>query len=490
MSEPSRQLEEIVNAVPLGVVVLDDDHRVQLANMAAVAHLAQLGVVQSDAPLLFLGEHPIARLLAGLPGERMELQGAQRTFELMVSPIASTNGSQRWVLVTDDVTHAREVQQLAQVQDRLAAIGQLAAGIAHDFNNLLAVIMLHTQIGLLQPELAPGARECLDIILAQAVRAGDLVQQVLDYGRRAVLERRPLRLGPFVAEQVRLLERTLPENISVRFDEDAGEHTVSADPTRLQQVIVNLALNARDAMLAGGELKFALDAIQVQQRGAGPLPNLLPGAWVRLCVADTGHGIPPHVLPRIFDPFYTTKAPLGTGLGLAQVHGIVKQHEGEIDVVSEPGRGTTFVLYLPATRAAEPWPEPEVNDVLAIGHGETILVVEDDLSVRMALVASLEQLEYRALEAKNGKEALAILLRQPNTIDLVLSDMIMPEMGGLALLKAIKEHHIATPLAFLSGHPMDHDPLAPDQDEYAGWLQKPVTLEALAGLLARIVAGR
>jgi signal transduction histidine kinase len=487
MSESSRQLEEIVNAVPLGVIVLDDERRVQLVNSAAHMHLEQLGG-QASHPIQELGGQPLDALLAGATGERVELQGGQRTFEVMVSRITDAPGGKRWVLVTEDVTQSREVQQRAQLQDRLAAIGQLAAGIAHDFNNLLAVIVLHAQIGLLHPDLPPLLREYLDTILAQSVRAGDLVQQVLDYGRRAVLERRPLRLGLFVAEQVRLLMRTLPENISVRFEEEAAAHTVNADPTRLQQVIVNLALNARDAMSDGGELGFMLDSLTVDAENSGPLPELHPGQWVRLRITDTGHGIPPHVLPRIFEPFYTTKAPLGTGLGLAQVHGIVKQHEGEIDVVSEQGRGTTFALYLPAIQAIDPEPEREAADLLLLGHGEAVLVVEDDRAVRMALVASLEQLEYRPVEARNGREALALLLRQPNDIAVVLSDMIMPEMGGVALLEALKQHQITTPLVFLSGHPMDHDPLAPGQEEYAGWLQKPVSLEALAGLLARVVA--
>jgi signal transduction histidine kinase len=488
MSEQSRQLEAIVNAVPLGVVVLDSDLRILLANATAHAHLAHLDAAPGPAPQL--GGQSLAPLLLAGPGERVEMQGGQRIFEVMYSPIAGAPGGGAWVLVIDDVTEGREVQQRAQLQDRLAAIGQLAAGIAHDFNNLLAVIVLHAQLGLLQPDAPPALRECLDTILAQAVRAGDLVQQVLDYGRRAVLERRPLRLGPFVDEQVRLLSRTLPENIAVRFDVAPGEHTVSADPTRLQQVIVNLALNARDAMSEGGELTFRLDRLAVREQGEGPLPDLLPGPWVRLRISDTGSGIPPAVLPRIFEPFFTTKAPLGTGLGLAQVHGIVKQHAGEIDVNSEPGRGATFALYLPAVEEAEPDPEPTADDGLALGAGETVLVVEDDRAVRMALVASLEQLGYRPQEARNGREALAILLRRRDEIAAVLSDMIMPEMGGLALLAALNEQHITTPLIFLSGHPMDHDPLAPGRDDYAGWLQKPVSLEALAGLLARVVARR
>lgn len=490
MIDQSRRLEDIVGSIPLGVVVLDGERRIQLANPAAQAHLLQLGGAQVGEVMSHLGGMTLADVLETTPGERLELAGGQHTFEVMVRSIADASNRPQWVLAIDDVTQGREVQQRAQLQDRLAAIGQLAAGIAHDFNNLLGVIVLHAQIGLLQTELSPALRDCLDTILGQAVRAGDLVQQVLDFGRRAVLERRPLRLGTFVAEQVRLLSRTLPENIALTFEEEAIPHTVNADPTRLQQVIVNLALNARDAMAEGGELRFVIDSLRVTERRDGPLPELLPGDWVRLRISDSGQGIPTDVLPRIFEPFFTTKAPLGTGLGLAQVHGIVKQHKGEIDVISEPGSGTTFALYLPASEEDEVEPEPAGEAELVLGRGETVLVVEDDRAVRMALVASLEQLDYCPLEAKNGREALSLLLHRPHEVAVVLSDMMMPEMGGVALLEQIRQNELATPFIFLSGHPMDHDPSAPASQQYDGWLQKPVSLEALARLLARVLVNR
>jgi signal transduction histidine kinase/CheY-like chemotaxis protein len=491
MSEQSRQLEEIINAVPVGVAVLDEQMHVQLANVAAVKCFEQLGYVLEMGPLTHLGDQPLAELLVLAAGSgRHELQFEQHTYEVQISPIGSRSGSQRWVLVVDDVTEAREVQQRAQTQDRLAAIGQLAAGIAHDFNNLLAVIVLHAEMGLLQGELSPRLREYLNTILSQAVRAGDLVQQVLDFSRRAVLERRPLRLGPFVAEQARLLARTLPESIAVRFDDEDVDYTVSADQTRLQQVIVNLALNARDAMAEGGELRFALQLVAVADPDEAPLPELRPGSWVRLSVADTGSGIPAHVLPHIFEPFYTTKAPLGTGLGLAQVHGIVKQHEGEIDVRSEQGVGTTFALYLPMIETIAPAPAPAPEEALPLGSGEAVLVVEDDAAVRMALVASLEQLEYLPVEARNGREALGILQRRAQEFDLILSDLIMPEMGGRALQQALREQSITLPIIFLSGHPMDVELPGGEQDATIGWLQKPVNLENLARLLARVLAAR
>jgi signal transduction histidine kinase/ActR/RegA family two-component response regulator len=489
MSEQSQQLEEIINAVPVGVAVLDTTLHVQLANAAAVKHLANMGYEQEMGRLTHLGDQPLIELLPpATKAGRHEVQAEQHTYEVQISPIGSVWNSQRWVLVIDDVTEERDVQVRAQTQDRLAAIGQLAAGIAHDFNNLLAVVVLHAEMGLLQGELPDRVREILQTILTQAVRAGDLVQQVLDFSRRAVLERRPLRLGPFVSEQAKLLARTLPESITVSFEDEDVDYTVNADPTRLQQVIVNLALNARDAMTDGGKLIFALESIEVGADQDGPLPELRPGTWVRLCVRDTGHGIPQHVLPHIFEPFYTTKAPLGTGLGLAQVHGIVKQHEGEVDVISEEGVGTTFALYLPAVESIALEPLSEMEEALPLGHGETVLVVEDDAAVRMALVASLEQLEYLPLEARNGREALAILQAGHQEIALVLSDLIMPEMGGLALQQALRQQAITVPIVFLSGHPMDLDPLASEDDALTAWLQKPVNLESLARLLARILS--
>ncbi len=491
MSEQSQQLEEIINAVPVGVAVLDATLHVQLANAAAVKHLANMGYEQEMGRLTHLGDQPLAELLPlAAKAGRHEVQAEQHTYEVQISPIGNLWNSQRWVLVIDDVTEERDVQVRAQTQDRLAAIGQLAAGIAHDFNNLLAVVVLHAEMGLLQGELSDRMREILQTILTQAVRAGDLVQQVLDFSRRAVLERRPLRLGPFVSEQAKLLARTLPESIAVCFEDEEVDYTVNADPTRLQQVIVNLALNARDAMTDGGKLIFTLDSMQIGEDQDGPLPELRPGTWVRLCVRDTGHGIPQHVLPHIFEPFYTTKAPLGTGLGLAQVHGIVKQHEGEVDVISEDGVGTTFAVYLPEVESIELEPELETEEALPLGHGETVLVVEDDAAVRMALVASLEQLEYVPLEARNGREALATLQAGHQEIELVLSDLIMPEMGGLALQQALRQRAIAVPIVFLSGHPMDLEPWASEDDAPAAWLQKPVNLESLARLLARILAAQ
>jgi two-component system cell cycle sensor histidine kinase/response regulator CckA len=397
------------------------------------------------------------------------------------------------VLVIRDVTQEREIQQRAQQQEHLAALGQLAAGIAHDFNNIMAVIVLYARITSRNQSLPDNARKRLEIIAQQAEQATNLIQQILDFSRRSVLERRPVDLLSLVKEQVKLLERTLPEDVEIDLIYEADDQAtslfvVNADPTRVQQMIMNLAVNARDAMPEGGELSIGLDRIQFESGEKAPLPNMSPGEWVRVTVKDTGTGIPPDVEPRIFEPFFTTKAPLGSGLGLAQVYGIIKQHEGEIDLVTEVGEGTTFILYLPALPvpvAAVARPSPR-GSALSYGAGEVILVIEDDAAVRSALVTTLETLNYRTLEAANGRDGLAIL-EQREEVALVLSDLVMPEMGGSDLFRALQQRGATVPVVMLTGHPLEEELQKLQEQGLAGWLLKPPTLERLSEVITHVL---
>jgi two-component system cell cycle sensor histidine kinase/response regulator CckA len=364
-------------------------------------------------------------------------------------------------------------------------LGKLAAGIAHDFNNIMAVIVLYAQMGLRLPELPSDLRERLTIISQQAARATDLIQQILDFGRRAVLKRRPIDLGLFLDDQVELLRRTLPENIAIRFTHKAGRYTVHADPTRIQQAMMNLTLNARDAMASGGELRIHLDRIRVEEGGKVPLPEMDAGEWVRVTVTDTGSGIPPDVSPHIFEPFFTTKEPgAGIGLGLAQVYGIIKQHGGHVDVATELGRGTSFVLYLPALTAESAKAPKSEAEIPSQGRGETILVAEDNRALQKALKAGIESLNYRVLAADNGRQALAIL-EEHAEVALVVSDLMMPEMGGEALFHALRQRGLNLPVVMLSGHPMENEMVSLQAQGLAGWLLKPPSMEQLAQLIAQ-----
>jgi len=392
--EQARRMEQILTTVPTGVLLLDAEGRVLQANPVAEKDLAVLAGAGIGDVLTHLGDRPLAELLTSPPTRGLwhEVQADGRTFEVIARPVepalsvSGGNGAEPeyWVLVTNDVTREREIQTQLEQQERLAAVGQLAAGIAHDFNNIMAVIVLYAQMAARSEVLSERDREGMAVIIQQAWHANRLIGQILDFGRRAALERCHLDLLPLLKEQVRLLERTLPEHIRIELDYGQDEYMVDADPTRIQQVITNLAVNARDAMPGGGTLRIGLKRIAVE-RGKSPLlpPLSSPGEWIRLRVSDTGMGIPPEVLPHIFEPFFTTKGPgEGSGLGLAQVHGIVGQHGGRIDVQTQAGEGTTFTIYLPALGGQPAGPSlPDVPTVPQ-GEGEVVLVVEDGEAVR------------------------------------------------------------------------------------------------------------
>jgi PAS domain S-box-containing protein len=486
--EQARRVEQILASVPEGVLLLDAGGRILQANPAAEKDLVVLAGAKVGDVLTQLGGRPLAELLTPppTPGLWHEVETDGHTFEIIARPMETGPEPEHWVLVINDATREREIRAQLEGQERLAAVGQLAAGVAHDFNNIMSTIVLYAHIVARSETLSGGDRERMATINQQAHHATRLIQQILDFSRRAVLERCPLDLLPLLKEQAKLLERTLPEHIGIELDYGRDEYTVHADPTRMQQAITNLAVNARDAMPQGGTLRIGVERMTVRSDVEPPLPEMEAGDWIALTVTDTGTGIAPDVLPRIFDPFFTTKeSGEGSGLGLAQVHGIVGQHGGCIGVETRTGEGTTFTIYLPAleVRPAE-LPLPDFSAVPQ-GQGEVVLVVEDGEAVRAALVTSLEQLNYQALEAANGEEALAVMEEQGKRIALVLSDVVMPVMGGIALLHALREKDWQTPVVLLTGHPMDNKLDGLEAQGLSAWLPKPPSLERLAQAVAK-----
>jgi signal transduction histidine kinase/DNA-binding response OmpR family regulator len=533
VQEQAQRMQQIMDTVPEGVLLLDRNDQIVLTNPIAEENLSVLSEVQVGDVLTHLGNYPLTELLSPpskeLWHEITTDSPSPQVFEVIARPVKETTETSPvpggWVLVIRDVTKERETERRIQQQERLAAVGQLAAGIAHDFNNIMASIVLYAQMTARMEELPDRVRQRMVTINQQAVHATKLIQQILDFSRRAIIERHPLDLAPFLREQIQLLRRTLPENIEIKMthkpDEVDSMLIVNADLTRMQQAIMNLALNARDAMPEGGELHIGLERIRIAAGEAAPLPEMETagtaiGEWIQITVRDTGMGIPPDVLPHIFEPFFTTRAPLGSGLGLAQVHGIVRQHEGYIDVktqlVAEHGqpRGTTFTIYLPTLKTHIPesltialdqaqTPLPKKTLALPKGQGETILVVEDDTKTRRVLAESLELINYQVIEAGNGREALTILEQLGDTpsassasdrgISLILSDMVMPGMGGIALLHALEERKARVQVVLLTGHPLKHELESLEEQQIAawlaGWMLKPPDLEQLAKVIDR-----
>jgi two-component system cell cycle sensor histidine kinase/response regulator CckA len=488
--EQAQRMQQILDTVPEGVLLLDADESITLANPVAEKDLAVLAKAKVGDVPTHLGDRPLSELLTSPPkGLWHEVAADGQIFQVIARPIENDPTPAGWVMVIRDVTQQREIQQRVQQQERLAAVGQLAAGIAHDFNNILATVVLYAQMTARMADLPSTVRERMKTINQQAGHATNLIQQILDFSRRAVLERRPLDLAVLMKEHVKLLERTLPENIEIRLDYEPDEYatpfTINADPTRMQQMMTNLALNARDAMPGGGDLHIGLKRIEIEPGESPPLPEMQAGEWVQVTVSDTGTGIPSDVLPHIFEPFFTTRAPLGSGLGLAQVHGIVGQHGGRIDVDTQVGRGTTFTIYLPVhlLELSTDVP-PKGLPALVTGREETILVVEDNAAMRKALVESLQLLNYRVLEATNGQKALAMLEQHGDDIDLLLSDVVMPGMGGVALLHASRERGLTVPVVMLTGHPLEREMEELRAQGMLEWLPKPPSLEELAEVIA------
>lgn len=391
----------------------------------------------------------------------------------------------RVLLSIEDITNRVLLEKQVQGQQRLAAVGQLAAGIAHDFNNILSSITLYAD--LLErtlPDDSPKNKKYLDTITRQTERAAQLTQQILDFGRQSPLQRNPMNILRSLQDLLDLFRRTLPENIKLKLTYDRDVYIADIDPTRFQQLFMNLAVNARDAMPDGGTLSFTITYKVFLPTDTRPVANMQAGNWVQIEVADTGIGIAEAEVARVFEPFFTTKPPgKGTGLGLAQVYGIVTQHDGFITLESELNYGTKFTIYLPLLAEGEEKSQDWVFNDVKGGDGEIILVVEDDEPTRDAIVTALDILNYQTIVAENGRKAIDYIQHSDSSIALVLTDMLMPEMTGLELVSFIRKQGYLLPVVILTGYVLEDDLEKMRRLNVTGWLNKPPNLQQLASLL-------
>jgi two-component system, cell cycle sensor histidine kinase and response regulator CckA len=482
MRQKAQQVQRILDTVQDGILLLDASYRVELANPAALNHLRLLSDSGLGDSLKLLGNKSIRDLLQpppeGAQWHEVGLQKPPRTFEAAAQPMETQSGG--WVLVLRDITEARKQQQYAEAQQRLAMVGQMAAGIAHDFNNIMTIIILYVQMLLKAPNLPAELNGRLETIFTQSKLAANLISQILDFSRHADMQQRPVHLRPFLKELSKMLQRTLPENIELRLDYDEGEYTISADMTRIQQAVMNLVVNARDAMPQGGTIRLDLTEIEVVEGEKRPLPDIPPGPWIRLQVRDEGIGISPENLQRIFEPLFTTKERgKGTGLGLSQVHGIIKQHQGFISVESVVGEGTTISLYFPLLSEADSFAAADEAPGSHFGSGETILVVEDDQITREAICAILETYNYRALAAADGAEALRLFDFFSTEIALVLSDMVMPGMSGSTLYAQLRTERPDLRMIVITGYPFADEDRQLLSQGVVRWVQKPFEVDQL-----------
>ncbi len=406
----------------------------------------------------------------------LHVDGTWRSVEAIAGPPRNWSGAERLVVTARDIgARERLERELAQAQ-QMAVLGRFAGGVAHDFDNLLTAIQGYTSLML--RDLRPGdpQREGLEEVRQSSERAAGLTRQILAFGRRHAAESGPVDVNRLIGNLVRLLPPLIGDDLALVTVLAPSIAMVRADPGHLEQVVMNLVVNARDAMPGGGRLTIATANEHITDFDSRASPELPPGHYVMLTVRDTGTGIDAATLPSIFEPFFTTKERgRGLGLGLATVYGIVKQCEGHIDVESAPGRGTTVRVYLPMARA-----ESGAGGVPgATQTSRIILLVEDEEPVRLFAKAALEEQGYRVLEAGHGWEALMRLSEFDGAINLVIADVMMPEMGGSELARRLAVERPGLPILFLSGYTDDEMTLR-GLGPPSAFVQKPFTPDVLA----------
>jgi len=412
--------------------------------------------------------------------------GEEFPIEASISQV-EIRGKMLFTVILRDITEKRRAEAQLLRSQRLESVGTLAGGLAHDLNNILAPIMV--SVRLLERKLAgdPEGLECVAMLGQLADRGANIVRQVLSFARGAEGDRVPTQMKHIIREVADILRETLPKSIQVKQEIPSDLWPARVDANQMHQVLMNLAVNARDAMAGQGTLTLSAQNVNLDEHFAQMHPEAQSGEYVSISVADTGIGIPPEHLDRIFDPFFTTKPHgEGTGLGLSTTIGIVRAHEGFINVYSEPGKGTRFRIYLPAhlAEAASSPDERSVRQPLPVGHGELVMVVDDESHVREMTGRTLIAFGYKVLLAEDGTAAVSLFAQHSEQVAAVVLDMMMPFMDGLVTARALRRMDPNVRLIGSSGLMEKRRVAEAEEAGFSGFLSKPYTADELLRILA------
>ena len=498
VSRANKDWEQTFNSIPDMVMVLDRQHRILRANNAMATALGESEEElkgrlcfelfhNTDKPPAFC---PHSILLKDGKVHSTELFEPKfgRSLDIRVSPLSDETGTViRSVHIMRDITEQKSLQkQLLQAQ-KMESIGTLAGGIAHDFNNLLQVIIGYSDMLLFNKKPSDSAYEELRAIHQAGKDGGELAKRILAFSRRLEPNSRPVDLNNEIKRIRKMLDRTLPKMIRIQILLVDKLMTVNADPGQLEQIILNLAVNAQHAMADGGRLTIETANVTLDEHYSRTHLGVEQGKYVLLAVSDTGHGMNKEVMEHIFEPFYTTKGPgVGTGLGLAMVFGIVKNHKGHITCYSEPGTGTTFKIYLPAI-VREVEQDPAVTRQMPAFGTETILLVDDEESIRKLGEQMLRMAGYKVLMATNGIEALEVYRSNQDRIALVLLDLMMPEMGGKQCLEELLKINPKVKVIIASGYSANGPTKDSVEADAKGFVSKPYDTRQLLEIVRRVL---
>ena len=504
LQESEHRLASIISSAMDGIITVDAEQQIVLFNTAAekIFGYSAFEVMGQSLERLIperfrqthhhhieeFGHTHITRRSMGRLGaiSGVRANGEEFPMEASISQVEA-NGQKFYTVILRDVTEKKRLEAQFLRAQRMESIGTLAGGIAHDLNNLLAPMLMAVQ--MLQLKFTDEqSQKMLQLLRANAERGADMVKQILSFARGAEGERLALQPRHLIKEVIKILKETLPKSIEINFYIAEDLWPIIGDATQLHQVLMNLCINARDAMPDGGRLHIKAENKELDKTYAQMIQEAKAGRYVRLTIHDNGVGIAPQNLNRIFDPFFTTKEKgKGTGLGLSTVQGIVRGHGGFINVYSEIGVGTEFRIHLPAMEAGQIEQAKIVNPELPAGNGELILVVDDELAIREVTKATLEAFNYQVLIASDGTEALALYAQHRDEVKLVLTDMMMPFLDGPATIRALQKLNPNIKIIATSGLASNGKAIEAADLGVRHFLAKPYTADKLLKLLAEIL---